>query len=102
MLLRSPVVCQLHYVQRNPEDSGDERQSERDIGLTLRGALSRPLEREVWGDRGVGRLRHHAEAGRTPDAAIVAFAVEPREHLGGAGYLPDDPQPGEQLEPIDR
>ena len=48
-----------------------------------------------WANR-AGRV---AETLGAPDASLVALMVEPRQGLGGAGYLAHDPEPRQHLEP---
>src|SRR5213079_2564130 len=95
------VVPLLDYLDGKPEQPGDQSQPEGGVGLALRRALAGALEREVMRREEARRLGHGAQALGAPDAAIVALREEARQHAVRARDLPHQPEPREQLEPVE-
>src|ERR1041385_38825 len=93
---------QSDHVQRHPQQLCDKREAERDVGLALGGTLAWAYEREIVRNDGILRLRHGTQTGRTPNALVIALAEQPREPGGRARPLAADPEPGHQVEPVQR
>src|SRR4029077_12009005 len=99
MLLLMSLLGDLDW---HAQQAGDESEAEGSVGLALRRALPGTFEREVMRREGTGRLGHGAEALGAPDTPVVALAEEARQDAARAGDLAYQPEPGQQLEPVQR
>src|SRR5207253_4523834 len=92
----------LDDLDRNAEQSGDQSEPKGGVGLALRGALAGTFEREVMRGEGTRRLGHGPQAFWAPDAPVVALAEQARQHPVRARDLAHQPEPRQQLEPVER
>src|SRR5262249_53535295 len=93
-------ATRLQDFDRDTHKPGDESQSEGDISLALRRALSGSLEGEPVGHNRIVGLWHGAEVLRAPNPLVVRFTVKAGQNPAGTRDLAHDAEARHQLEPV--